>query len=306
MLDKTIGFIGLGHMGQPMAINLIKQGFHVKVFDLSQEAVRQLAAKGAIPTESAAQAAIDADFVFTMLQTSEQVSKVCLGEKGFLGDKGIFAHLKKNSIYIDCSSIAITTSQALHQEAQDLGIKMLDAPVSGGVKGAENATLTFMVGGDEAIFNDSKPILECMGKSIIYAGGSGNGQAAKICNNMLLGITMIGVSEAFTLAERLGLDPKKFFEISSQASGECWAMTRYCPVPGILPEVPASHGYQPGFMTQMMLKDLKLSQDAARHTSLMTPLGAKATEIYQQFADLDHSQEDFSAIINFIKGEKQS
>lgn len=290
-----IGFIGLGHMGYPMAANLIKGKHSLKVFDIDHEAVSNLLKLGAVGTKSVAEAADDSDFVITMLQTSEQVSKSCLGEKG------IFSHLAKDAVYIDCSSIAIMTSQTLHREASELGLMMLDAPVSGGVKGALAKTLTFMVGGTPEVFAKAKSILQDMGKNIIHAGKGGSGQATKICNNMILGVSMIAVSEAFTLAEKLGLEPRKFFQISSQASGECWAMTHYCPVPEIIPDVPANYDYQPGFTTKMMLKDLKLSQDAARHVGLNTQLGLLATKIYQDFFDEGQGEIDFSGIIKTLQ-----
>lgn len=290
-----IAFIGLGHMGSPMVSNLLKFGHDLTVFDIALEAMQPLIAKGARSVASMDEIAKEAEFVITMLQTSEQVSRCCLGERG------IFAQLSKEAIYIDCSSIAITTTQALHQEAEQLGLLMLDAPVSGGVHGAECQTLTFMVGGADAAFARANPILANMGKVIIYAGKAGHGQAAKICNNMILGISMIAVSEAFTLAERLGLSADKFFEISSQSSGACWAMLHNCPAPHILPEAPSSHDYKPGFAAKMMLKDLKLSQDAARHVGLNTELGAQAEKIYQNFFDQNQGDLDFSAIIQELK-----
>src|SRR3990167_4380077 len=280
-----IGFIGLGHMGNPMVKNLIKNNYQVNVFDLSNEAMRVLATAGAQPVESITELAQHADVVITMLQTGDQVRQVCLGKEG------IFANLKRNALYIDSSSIAVDSSREIHGEATSLGIAMLDAPVSGGVAAATAGSLTFMVGGEMVDFEQAQPMLSAMGKKIIYAGPAGSGVAAKICNNMLLAISMIGVSEAFTLGEKLGLNPKKLFEISSNASGQCWSLTQYCPFPGILPEVPSSHDYQPGFTAKMMLKDLALSQEAAKTAAVTTPLGKQAMELYEKFS-MDHAEMD--------------
>ena len=292
---KQIGFIGLGHMGLPMVKNLLLAGFSVKVFDLRDDAIDACVAKGAIAANSVADAVSDVDAVFTMLQSGEQVQQCCFG------DSGIFANIKKDALYIDSSSIAIKASRECHQKAEQLNIAMIDAPVSGGVKGAEAAALTIMVGGSKDNFNRAEEILQHLGKNIIHAGKAGSGQAAKICNNMILGVSMIAVSEAFNLAEQLELDPKKLFAISSQASGQCWAMTSYCPYPDIIENVPANNNYQPGFTAAMMLKDLKLSQDAAQYSNTKTPLGKSATELYQKFVDSDQSELDFSAIILGLK-----
>lgn len=291
---KTIGFIGLGHMGHPMVMNLLKNNYTVKVFDLSHNAIQSLVKKGAVAAKSIEEIATNSDVVITMLQTSEQVSLCCLGESG------IFAHLNKNdALYIDSSSIDISGSRALHNKAKSLGIRMLDAPVSGGVA-AEAASLTFMVGGEESDFNRAKLILSAMGKKIIHAGGDGNGAAAKICNNMILAISMIGVSEAFVLAKKLGLEPEKLFEIVSNASGQCWSLTSYCPAPNVMPNVPSSNNYKPGFTATMMLKDLNLSQDAAATAKATTPLGKQATALYKEFVEIGNNEVDFSGIINMI------
>ena len=246
-----IGFIGLGHMGRPMASNLIKAGFTVHVFDVVASAVNVLEAEGAMPASSVKALAAIVDVLITSVQTSAQVETLCLGEDG------IFAHSNPGLLYIDCSSIDIFTTRLLHQAARQQQVSMLDAPVSGGVAGAAAGTLTFMVGGETTTFERALPILSKMGKKIVHAGPAGNGQAAKICNNLLLAISMIGVCEAFNLAQQLGLDSKKFFEISSHASGQCWSMTSYCPVPGIVDNAPSNHDYEPGFMAKMMLKDLR-------------------------------------------------
>jgi 3-hydroxyisobutyrate dehydrogenase len=290
----TIAFIGLGHMGRPMAHNLLKAGFKVQVYDAMPKAAETLKDQGAVVAHSVLEVIRLADVVVTMVQTGQQVSELCLGADG------IFAHIKPNTLYMDCSSIDIVTTRSLHQEAEKLGLSMLDAPVSGGVVGAEAATLTFMIGGSEANFQRAEPIVKAMGKKIIHAGNGGSGQAAKICNNLLLGISMIGVSEAFTLAKNLGLDSKKFFEISSNASGQCWSMTSYCPVPGILENVPSSHDYQPGFMAKMMLKDLRLGQHAAEAVHSSIPLGAAATELYELYVNQGYGETDFCGIINLI------
>ncbi|WP_260512004.1 3-hydroxyisobutyrate dehydrogenase [Coxiella burnetii] len=295
----TIGFIGLGHMGQPMVNNLIKNNCLVKVYDVIDEAVEKAVKTGATAAASPAEVAEEADVVFTMLQTSDQVRNCCLSAKG------IFATINRQAIYIDSSSIDIEGSRELHKEAKKRGISMLDAPVSGGVAAAEAAGLTFMVGGEKEDFEPAKRVRGILGKKIIYAGSDGAGAAAKICNNMLLGISMIAVSEAFVLADKLGLDPQKLFEISSNASGECWSLTHYCPWPGILKDVPSSHEYKPGFTAKMMLKDLNLSQAAASDAKANTPLGKRATELYQQFVDSDHGEVDFSAVINLLKDKSQ-
>ena len=290
---KTIGFIGLGHMGNPMVRNLLKAGFTLYVYDVAQTAVAALTKEGA-HAASVAEIAKTCDVVITSLQTSDQVSKTCLNKDG------IFSHAKPHLIYIDCSSIDISMTRQLHEAAQKHQIGMLDAPVSGVVLGAEAATLTFMVGGVETHFEETKSLLAVMGKKIIHAGGPGHGQAAKICNNLLLAISMIGTSEAFTLAQKLGLDSKKFFEISSNSSGQCWSMTSYCPVPGILENAPASHNYNPGFMASMMLKDLRLAQHAAETVDAITPLGSVATELYELYVNEGFGETDFSGIINLI------
>lgn len=291
-----IGFVGLGHMGRPMAENLLKAGFQITVFDIVSDSVKAMVAKGATAAKSLAEVAKNADVLITMLQTGQQVSDVCLPENG------LFDNANKNVLYIDCSSIDIVTTRELHKKAEKKGIAMIDAPVSGGTLGAEAATLTFMVGGNEKNFQRAQPILEKMGKKIIHAGLSGNGQAAKICNNLILGISMIAVSEGFTLGQKLGLDPKKLFEISSNASGQCWSMTSYCPVPGIVEKAPSNNNYQPGFMAKMMLKDLRLGQHAAESVNADIPLGAVTAELFALYVSQGHGEKDFSGIINMIAG----
>jgi 3-hydroxyisobutyrate dehydrogenase len=290
----TIGFIGLGHMGNPMVQNLLKSGFKVKVYDIVPAAIEKIKKSGAIVAKSVAEVVTDADVVITMLQTGQQVKEVCINENG------IFAHAKKNVLYIDSSSIDITTTHELHAMAEKKNLAMIDAPVSGGVAGAVAATLTFMVGGSETHFTRSKPILEKMGKKIIHAGPAGHGQAAKICNNLILGISMIAVSEGFNLANKLGLDAKKFFEITSNASGQCWSMTSYCPVPGIIEKSPSNNDYKPGFMAKMMLKDLHLAQHAAETVNATIPLASVAAELYSLFVNQGNGELDFSGIIKML------
>lgn len=295
---KNIAFIGLGHMGQPMVKNLLNAGYKVTVFDVVPEAVKAAEKLGAIAGISLSEMAKQADVVITMVQTGDQVSSLCLGKDG------LFTHAKKGSLFIDCSSIDITTCRTLHSAAEKLGLSMVDAPVSGGTKGAEAGTLTFMVGGSEENFLKAKPILTHMGKKIVHAGPAGNGQAAKICNNMILGISMIAVSEAFNLAEKLGLAAEKLFEISANASGQCWSLTVNPPIPGLVETAPANRNYQPGFAAKMMLKDLLLSQNAAQHSGATTPLGAEATALYSLFVSQGNGDKDFSGIVKMLHGDE--
>ncbi len=291
----TIGFIGLGNMGGPMAVNLLGAGHTVKAFDLSDEALEKAVSAGAVRVGSAAEAALDSDTVITMLPAGKHVRSVYEGE--------VFGHATAGCLMIDCSTIDVETSRAVHAAAADAGFAMVDAPVSGGVTGAEAATLTFMCGGAEDAFARAQPLLQQMGKTIVHAGGPGNGQAAKICNNMMLGIQMISVCEAFGLADRLGLDRQKLFDVSSTASGQCWSLTTYCPVPGPVPTAPSNRDYQPGFTAAMMLKDLKLSQTAAQSVDASTPLGAAATALYSLYCNEGQEGVDFSGIIKLIHGE---
>lgn len=295
---EKIGFIGLGHMGNPMVKNLLKAGYHVKVFDVMPAAIEALLADGATPATSVADATHGVDVIITMLQTGLQVSSICLGADG------IFTQTKENVLYIDCSSIEINMTQELHKAADRVGVGMLDSPVSGGVAGANAATLTFMVGGAKENFERAEPILKVMGKKIVHVGPAGHGQAVKICNNLILGISMIAVSEGFALGKKLGLDMKKFFEITSNASSQCWSMTSNCPVPGLIENAPANKDYQPGFMAKMMLKDLRLSQKAAESVGAVLPLGAEATELYALFVNQGFGELDFSGIIRLLSGEK--
>jgi 3-hydroxyisobutyrate dehydrogenase len=291
-----IGFIGLGNMGLPMAANLVRAGHAVAGFDVVKPHIGKLSAIGGSAAETIAAACGGADAIITMLPASEHVRDVYCAPEGAIGSADTGALL------IDSSTIDVTTARDVASRAAEIGLAMVDAPVSGGVSGAQAGTLTFMVGGSDAAFARSRPILEAMGKTIVHAGGSGNGQAAKICNNMILGVSMIAVSEAFLLAEKLGLDAQRLFDISSKSSGQCWSMTSYCPVPGPVPTSPANRDYQAGFTAAMMLKDLKLAQDAARTAQTVTPLGASAAELYGLFAGHGHAGEDFSAIIRFLRG----
>lgn len=293
----TIGFIGLGNMGGPMARNLVKAGHTLKVFDLSDKAVSALVDVGAQKAATATDAAKDVDFVVTMLPAGEHVRSV------YLGENGLISVARKGTVFIDSSTIDVPSARDVIAAASSVGMAMIDAPVSGGVGGAEAGTLTFMVGGDDNAFAAAKPVLEKMGKNIFHAGGAGNGQVAKVCNNMILGISMIAVSEAFALGEKLGLDAQTLFDISSTASGQCWSMTSYCPVPGPVPTSPANRDYQPGFSAAMMLKDLRLAQDASKTAKAPTPLGAQAAQLYALMEASGHDGLDFSGIIKMIKGE---
>lgn len=290
----NIGFVGLGHMGLPMAINLLKAGHRVIGFDLQAEALKEFSNAGGKVASSAHEAAHQQEIIITMLQTGQQVDQVCLGTSG------LYTHAS-GALHIDCSSIDVETSRKLHQQAITFNITSVDAPVSGGVVGAAAASLTFMVGGKETAFEQAKPILAAMGKKIFHTGAAGSGQAAKICNNMILGISMIAISEAFVLAEKLGLSPEKLFEVVNNSSGQCWAMSQYAPVAGVLPNVPAEHDYQPGFAAAMMLKDLLLSQRSATKVNVKTPMGGLATSLYEQFNEAGFGHLDFSAIIKTVE-----
>jgi 3-hydroxyisobutyrate dehydrogenase len=294
----TIGFIGLGNMGQPMARNLIAAGHEVLAFDLAPDALRAMVAAGATAAGSIAEAATDREVVITMLPEGRHVRAV------HLGDGGVIANAASDALLVDCSTIDVETARAVDAAARERGLEVLDAPVSGGVAGAEAATLTFMVGGSEAGVARARPLLEQMGRAVVHTGASGNGQAAKICNNMILGVSVIAVSEAFVLADRLGLAADKLFEVASQSSGQCWVMTNYCPVPGLVPSSPANRDYQPGFTAQMMAKDLRLAQQAAQSVDAATPMGAQARSLFALFANRGHGEVDFSAIIEMLSGKR--
>lgn len=289
-----IGFIGLGHMGLPMAKRLLKAGHEVVGFDRATEPMRALKEAGGRTAGNLVQAATKQDVVITMLQTGDQVRSVCLE------DEGLFQQMSAGALYIDCSTIDVDTSRAVHLEAKAAKVFMADAPVSGGVAGAEAGTLAFMLGGEEAVFEKAHAVLSHMGKTVLHLGPAGSGVAAKVCNNMILGISMIGVSEAFLLAEKLGLDAKKLHEIVTQSSGDCWVMSKYVPVPGVLPDVPANADYSPGFSGAMMLKDLRLAKEAAESSGVYAGIGAYAMALYEE-ASGEIGELDFSAIIKYIK-----
>lgn len=292
----TIGFIGLGNMGGPMAVNLVNAGHSVTGFDIVAGNLDEFVEAGGAKSASVKNAIAGADVVITMLPAGHHVSQV------YTSADGIIANTAAGSLLIDCSTIDVATAREVANAAGEAGLAMVDAPVSGGVVGAQAATLTFMVGGSDEAFAQAKPLLNNMGKNIIHAGSAGNGQAAKICNNMILGISMIGVGEAFVLAEKLGLDHQKLFDIASTASGQCWSLTTYCPVPGPVPASPANRDYAAGFTADMMLKDLRLAQQAANSTSANTPLGAEAAALYGLFSASGAGNVDFSGIIRFLRG----
>jgi 3-hydroxyisobutyrate dehydrogenase len=292
----AVAFIGVGNMGGPMARNLLKAGVSVTAFDVSPAALKPVVAAGAKETRTSLDAVKNADVVISMLPEGRHVRAV------YLEKHSVFSAARKDALIIDCSTIDVETARAAHAAAAAAGFDFLDAPVSGGVGGAEAGTLTFMCGGTEAAFARAKPLLEKMGKRVVLAGGPGTGQAAKICNNMLLAVSMIGTCEAFVLGEKLGLEPQKLFEIMSAASGQCWSLTTYCPVPGPVPSAPSNRGYQGGFSTALMLKDLKLAQAAAQNTGTTTPLGAEAAQLYALFAANGQSGLDFSGIIKLLRG----
>jgi 3-hydroxyisobutyrate dehydrogenase len=291
-----IGFVGLGNMGLPMALNLLKAGHQVEGYDLNAAAVETFAAGGGVRAGSARSAAVTGEVVITMLPAGQHVREI------YLGSDGVVANAASGALLIDSSTTDVETARMVAEAARARGLDMLDAPVSGGIAGAHAATLTFMVGGSEAAFMRARPMLEAMGKTIVHAGGAGNGQAAKICNNMILGVSMIAVCEAFVLAEKLGLDAQKLFDISSKSSGQCWSLTSYCPVPGPVPTSPANRDYQAGFTAAMMLKDLKLAQDAARAGGATTPLGGEAAAVYERYCARGGASQDFSGIIRFLRG----
>jgi 3-hydroxyisobutyrate dehydrogenase len=291
----AIGFIGLGNMGRPMARNLVKAGHALSVFDVVPGAVSALVDAGARAAPSVADAVAGAEVVITMLPAGPEVRAV------YLDAAGVLARAGSSALLIDSSTIDVETARAVAQSAADKGLAMIDAPVSGGVGGAEAGTLTFMVGGTEAAFTRAKPVLDAMGKTIVHAGASGNGQVAKLCNNMLLAISMIGTCEAFGLAEKLGLAAETLFAIASKSTSQCWAMTGYCPVPGPVPSSPANRGYAAGFTGAMMLKDLKLAQQAAIATGAATPLGAEAAALYGLHVQHGGGPRDFSGIFEFLQ-----
>ncbi|MDB5722940.1 MAG: mmsB [Alphaproteobacteria bacterium] len=287
-----VGFIGLGNMGSGMAANLVKAGHEVRAFDLSEDALVRAEQNGCTRAASAVEAVEDAEAVVTMLPAGKHVREVY--------ETSILGTAPSSAILMDCSTIDVATAREVIGKAEAADYRMADAPVSGGIAAAEAGTLTFMVGGNDKAFAAARPFLEQMGKTVIHAGGPGAGQAAKICNNMLLGASMAETCETFVLAQKLGLDPQTFFDIAAKASGQCWSMTTYCPLPGVGPVTPADRDYEGGFAAALMLKDLKLAMEAAESVNAYTPMGAEAETLYARFAERGGAGKDFSAIIKMI------
>jgi len=287
----SIAFIGLGHMGAPMAANLVKAGHIVRGFDLVPDLLEQAAAGGVLPCHSLEDAVDGCDVVITMLPAGNHVLSVW---------SSLVSLVPAGTLLIDCSTIDIESARSAHDLASNHACPSLDAPVSGGTAGAQAATLTFMVGGQSESYARAEPLLQAMGRRIVFCGGPSMGQAAKICNNMILGVSMIAVSEAFVLADKLGLSQQSLFDVASVSSGQCWALNSYCPVPGPVPSSPANRNYLPGFAAALMLKDLSLAQDAARMSGAETPLGREAAALYQRFLDTGGGGKDFSAIIQML------
>ena len=290
----SIGFIGLGNMGQHMARNLIKGGHSLKVYDLNEEAVRYVAQSGAKGAASAAEAATDVDVVISMVPVGADVRRVFV-------DSGVIKAARRGAILIDSSTIDVDTARAMHEEAARAGLRFLDAPVSGGTTGAEAATLTFMCGGDKATFAEAKPILEKMGKNIVHCGGPGQGQVVKICNNMVSAVNMMVAAEALIMGEKLGVDRKILYDVITTSTGSSNALIRNCPIPGPVPTSASSNGWKPGFMAKLMLKDLRLSQMAAQAAGASTPLGAVATAAYAMHIENGNGDLDSSSIIKLLK-----
>jgi 3-hydroxyisobutyrate dehydrogenase len=292
---ERIGFIGLGNMGGPMSANQVKGQRKVRAFDLSPEAVARAVAGGSEAAATVAESVADADAVITMLPAGPHVRQVVSDQ--------IIPHARPGTLIVDCSTIDVETAREMSDVCEAAGLRYADAPVSGGMVGAEAASLTFMVGcRDDAAFAEVEEVVRPMGRAAIRAGGPGAGAAAKICNNMLLGVSMLGACEAFALAEKLGLDWQRFFDIASKSSGQCWSVTTNCPVPGPVPTSPANHGYEAGFAVAMILKDLKLAQACAASAGASTPMGAQAEGLYALFDRLGYGDRDFSAIIQLIRG----
>ncbi len=290
---SKISFIGVGNMGGPMALNLKNAGHDVTAFDLSQTCLDQVSAAGVAVASSIQEALSGADVVVTMLPAGQHVKDVY--------SKDVFGAAAPGTLMIDCSTIDVETARMIHNDARESGFLMVDAPVSGGVGGAVAGTLTMMVGGDDNAFERAKPYLEVVGKTIVHCGGAGNGQAAKVCNNMMLGIQMASVAEGFMLAEKLGLDAQKLFDVSSTASGQCWSLTTYCPVPGLVETSPANNNYEPGFGTALMLKDMMLALEAAKNTGAQVDVAETAASLYRAYMEQGGDTKDFSGIINLIR-----
>ncbi|MEU2731049.1 3-hydroxyisobutyrate dehydrogenase [Streptomyces griseoviridis] len=291
-MNRTVAFIGLGHMGAPMAANLVRAGHRVVGHDLVPAALESAVAAGVLPAPSAAEAVTGADLVLSMLPAGRHV----LG----LYDE-ILPAARPGTLFVDCSTIDVADARTAHGRATAAGMRSLDAPVSGGVVGAEAGTLTFMAGGGEAEFAEALPLLDAMGGKAVHCGDAGAGQAAKICNNMILGVSMIAVSEAFVLAESLGLSHQALYDVASTASGQCWALSVNCPVPGPVPASPANRDYRPGFAASLMAKDLGLAANALRAGGVHAELGLRAAELYERYAERAGSAEDFSGIVRTIR-----
>jgi 3-hydroxyisobutyrate dehydrogenase len=300
----SIGFIGVGHMGGPMARNLLKAGHPVTIFDPSTENAQAMVSAGAKQAASLVELAAASDVMVSMLPSGREL------RVAYLDNDGVVAHAKAGALLIDCSTTDVDSARAVADAAKKRGLQFLDSPVSGGVGGAEAGTLTFMAGGEEAAVEAARPILLAMGKNVVHTGASGSGQAAKICNNLILGVSMIGVCEAFVLAEQLGLSAEKLFAVSSTSSGQCWSLTTYCPVPGPVPTAPSNRDYQPGFAAKMMLKDLRLATDAkdlrlatdaAQKHNKAIELGDLAKRLYERFVQEGSGDVDFSGIIQAIR-----
>ena len=289
---KKIGFVGLGNMGSKMVVNLLKTGYEVIGYDINEKLIDKLIPKGLKKAPSLNEIPDDIDILITMLPNGEIVSNVY---------KSIINKLKPNTLLTDCSTIDVNKAKDLHKKCNHKNLLSLDAPVSGGVGGAENGTLTFMVGGENKPYNLMLPLFEAMGKKSVLCGPASSGQAAKACNNMLLATTMIGVGEAFNLGSNLGLDPKKLFEILSTSTGSCWAINTYCPIKGVGPITPADNNFQPGFSANLMLKDLSIALKAIEDTCTSAPFGAKSRENFKRMIDENKGGLDFSAIVNFNK-----
>lgn len=293
---STIGFIGLGNMGLPMATNLVKAGHEVQGFDMVPDVIAAAKQAGILTCASAADAVDGADIIITMLPNGEIMLSV-------LAD--CIQSARKGAVFMDCSTVDVDSSKRAHATAKEHGIGSVDAPVSGGISGAAAGTLTFMVGGSDEDVKAVQPVLEIMGGRHVHCGGAGMGQAAKICNNMLLAITMIGASEAFSLGKKLGLEDQALFDVISTSSGHCWSVNTYCPVPGVGPDSPANNGYKPGFATSLMVKDAGLAQDAAGSVGQFTPLGFHALQLYKNFAEAGGGETDFSGIIQYLADQKR-
>ena len=291
---SRIAFIGLGNMGAGMAARQARAGHEVRAFDLSRLAVEKAAHAGCTAARTAAEAVEGADVVLTMLPAGGHVRQVFA--------EAVLPNAQAGALLIDCSTVDVDSARAVAADAQAAGLSFADAPVSGGIAAAEAGSLTFMVGCEEARFGEVEAALKPMAKAVVHAGEAGSGQAAKICNNMVLGVSMLGVCEAFALAERLGLKPDKFFDIASQSSGQCWSISSYCPWPGVGPAAPSDRGYEGGFLAKLMLKDLKLAQEAAARTGAAAPMGAQAQGLYALFDRLGYGDKDFSGVLQMMRG----